>query len=265
MFTLSAIILALNEEKNLPECLASVAFADQVIVFDAFSTDRTVDIARERGAVVHQHTFTNYAAQRDAALQVATKDWVLFVDADERVTPELASEIRALMSLPSAQGPAPIVGYWIPRRNIIFGQWIRHAGWYPDYQLRLLRRGRARYDPARPVHELVLLDGEAGYLQNPFIHYNYDTLAQFIIKQQKYTDFEAGSLLQAGQRARWRSFVGQPWREFWRRYVTLQGYKDGAHGLLLSLLMGYYQLVIYRKLYQLEQSTLTKKEKDEKG
>ena len=245
MPTISAVILTKNEARNIADCLASVRWADEVLVLDSFSTDDTVAIAQAQGARLAQRAFQDWANQRNAALDLAVGEWVFFVDADERATPELAAEIRGV----SAQDSP--VGWWVPRRNYIFGQWIRHAGWSPDYQLRLLRRGRARYDPTRPVHELVLLDGEDGHLQNPLLHYNYDRLSQFIAKQNRYTSLEARELQAKGIRARPWSPILQPWREFWRRYVTLEGYKDGGHGLLLSLLMAYYSGVTYVKLWRL--------------
>jgi (heptosyl)LPS beta-1,4-glucosyltransferase len=261
----SAIVLTKDEARQIGECLDSLAWADERIVLDSFSSDATVEIARQRGARVHQRPFANYADQRNAALQLTTCHWVFFVDADERVTPELAAEIRDRLlgigewgleaPLPNPQYPTPDaqpVGFWVPRKNIIFGRWIRHTGWYPDYQLRLIRRGRAHYDPAREVHELVVLDGPAGHLEHLLIHFNYDTLAQFRRKQQEYTGYDARILFKQGVRARPHHFVLQPLREFRRRYLTLQGYKDGAHGLLLSLLMAYYEWVKYLKLWRLQ-------------
>ena len=128
---LTVIILTKNEERNIADCLASVQWADEVVVFDAFSQDRTVEMAREAGATVFQHPFQNFAQQRNAALDAVDSDWVFFVDADERATPELAAEIRRAIQDESRSG------WWVPRHNYIFGRVIRHAGWYPDYQLRL--------------------------------------------------------------------------------------------------------------------------------
>ncbi len=247
---LSAIVLTKNEARRVGECLDSLAWADERIVLDSLSTDCTVEIAREHSARVHRRPFVNYADQRNAALELATRDWILFVDADERVTPELAAEIREIVE--SSASSVDSVGYWVPRKNMIFGRWIRHAGWYPDYQLRLMRRGRARYEPEREVHELVELDGPDGRLEQLLIHLNYETLAQFRRKQQEYTTYDARILLKHGVHARLHNFVLQPLREFRRRYFTLQGYKDGAHGLLLSLLMAYYECVKYYKLWHLQ-------------
>jgi hypothetical protein len=168
------------------------------------------------------------------------------VDADELVTPELAAEAR---SATSAAGES--AGYWIPRRNIICGRWVRHAGWYPDDQLRLLRRGRARYDERRPVHEVVLLNGPAGRLTEPLIHHNYADLAQFRRKQALYSDIEARALRRQGVRPRVRSLVTQPLREFLRRYVILHGYKEGLLGFQLAALLALTTFSTYWKLLRL--------------
>jgi len=234
LMLLSVIILAKDEEANIADCIHTVQWADQVVVLDSGSSDRTREIAQRMGATVHCHPFRDYAHQRNAALSMADSDWVFFVDADERTTPDLAAEVRQVTADESK------AGWWVPRDNYIFGRVIRHAGWYPDYQLRLLRRGHARYDPTRPVHEVVILDGDAGYLRHPLIHYNYRTLAEFRERQRRYVAYEAQALLEQGARPRWSSFISQPLREFHRRYLTLQGYRDGAHGLLLSLLMAWY-------------------------
>lgn len=235
---LAAIVLTRNEEHNISDCLQSLRWADSLCVLDSGSTDRTVDLALAAGAEVCHRPFANYADQRNAALDMFVADWVLFVDADERATPEVAGEVRRVIR----EGAA--VGWWIPRRNYIWGRWIRHAGWYPDYQLRLLKRGFARYDPQREVHEVVLLNGAAGHLENPLTHYNYATVRQFLQKQDSYASLEARMLLRQGIRPHLRSLAGQPLREFHRRYVRLQGYRDGWHGLLLSLLMGYYTFLV---------------------
>jgi len=238
--TLAVVVLARDEEENIQDCLYSVAWANQLCVLvDPRSTDHTVELALQAGAEVQQRPFVNFADQRNAALKIFEADWIFFVDADERGTPGLEAEVRRVIREESA------VGWWVPRRNYIWGHWIRHAGWDPDYQLRLLKRGFAQYDPAREVHEVVILDGPDGYLQNPLIHYNYATLRQFLYRQDFYADYEASVLVKQGRRPRLHSLLLQPLREFRRRYLTLQGYKDGGHGLLLSILMAYYTFVAY--------------------
>jgi len=239
---LSAVVLTKDEEQSIGACLSTLAWADELVVLDSFSQDATVPIAESMGAQVYKRPFRNFADQRNAALDLARGDWVLFVDADERVSEELAQEVQ------KAIRDDRYAGWWIPRHNYIFGKLTLHSGWYPDHQLRLMRRGQARYDPMRIVHELVILEGEAGYLRHPFVHYNYDTVGQFLTKQRSYASLEAQMMHQGGERAHWRSFFLQPWREFRRRFVTLEGYKDGFHGLVLALLMAYYAFLVCAKL-----------------
>jgi len=247
MISLAAVILTKNEERHIAACLESLAWADQMVVFDSYSSDRTLEIAREMGAVVMQHPFHDYGQQRNAALEAVEAEWILFVDADERATPELAVEAR------QAIARADVDGWWIPRHNYIWGAIVRHAGWYPDYQMRLLRRSKARYDPTREVHELVMLDGQEGYLENVLIHYNYDSMNQFIAKQEKYTAYDAQILFEQGMRPKVQNYVLQPLRQFKWRYFELGGYKAGWRGLLLSLLMAYYNFSMYLRLRKLWQ------------
>ncbi|CAG0934980.1 (heptosyl)LPS beta-1,4-glucosyltransferase [Thermoflexales bacterium] len=262
MTKLAAIILTKNEERHMDACLDSLAWADRRVVFDSFSTDRTCDIARERGAEVLQHPFSDYAAQRNAALQAVDAAWIFFVDADERATPELAVEIGQIVGVEASTDPAKastpdmkaeIVGWHVPRHNYLFGKLTRGAGYWPDYQMRLLKRGCAQYD--RPASEIVKLEGPAGYLQNALLHYNYDTIAQFRQKQTFRIDFEAANLYRRGEKCRFYSPYYMTVRHFWWRYVTLKGYRDGRHGLRLCLLLAYYfGYHYYKRLGQLYRS-----------
>ena len=239
---LSIVVLTKNEEDNIEDCLRSVNWADERIVLDCFSEDRTVELAAEMGARVVQREWTNYADQRNAAFGLLSNPWVFFVDADERASEELGEEVKRRI-----RGDT-VVGWWVPRRNYIWGKWVRHAGWYPDYQLRVLLADKARYDPSRAVHEVVNLDGDAGHLENPLVHYNYDTVAEFIAKQDRYADYDARILCREGVEPKAYRLVLQPLREIRRRYVTLAGYKDGLHGLLLSVLLGYYTFLVHWRL-----------------
>ncbi len=245
---LSAVVLTKDEERNITACLDTLGWVDELIVLDSFSQDATISIAQAKGARVHQKPFLDFPTQRNAAMGFASGDWLLFIDADERVPRELAAEIRQkIMS-------EEISGWWIPRKNYIFGKLIRHAGWYPDFQLRLFRRGRARYDEGREVHEVVILEGQAGYLENPLIHLNYDNIAQFLSRQCFYAELEARMMYRQGMRTRWRNFLLQPLREFKRRYITSEGYRDGLYGLLLSILMAYYNFLVYVRLRELDRA-----------
>jgi len=241
MSTLTAVVLTYNEEKHLPDCLASLAWVPEVLVFDSFSADRTLDLAHSAGARLEQRAFDNYAEQRNAALEAVQTEWVFFVDADERATPQLAQAVGEALNRSEA-------GWWIPRHNYIFGKLTQHAGWYPDYQLRLLRRAQARYDPSHPVHEIVKLEGDAGYLSTPLIHLNYETVAGFIAKQKYYAAYDAQGLAAAGIRAKTHHLLLQPVLHFYWRWIQLAGWRGGWHSLRLSLLMSYFEFEKYRIL-----------------
>ena len=238
MSTLAAIVLTKNEEPHIGACLDSLAWVDRsagrLIVFDSLSTDRTCDIAREHGADVIRHPFGDYASQRNAALDAVVADWIFFVDADERATPELADEVKMIL----AQAGQGIVGWNVPRHNYLFGKLTHGAGYWPDYQMRLLKHGCARYD--RPASEIVELEGPSGYLKNPLIHYNYESIAQFHQKQTFRIDFEATNLYQQGAKSRFYTPYSMTVKHFWWRFVSLKGYQDGLHGLRLSWLLAYY-------------------------
>lgn len=240
---LTAVILTRNEAAHIVDCIDSLRWADRIVVFDSFSDDETVSLARGAGADVYQRHFDNYAAQRNAALETAGTDWVFFVDADERATPALAAEIRRVIA------ERPENGWYVPRHNFIFGRVTLGAGWFPDYQFRLMRRGHARY--VRPVHELGEVDGAIGYLEQPLIHYNYRDKAHFHTKQRFYVEHDAGILKEQGIRPKPRNYVLQPLRHFWWRFITLKGYRDGLHGFRLSLYMAYYEWRKYRRLAEL--------------
>lgn len=239
--SVTAIVPTLNEEDNILACLESLTWADRRVVFDCYSTDGTVKLARQAGADVLQHPFEDYAQFHNAAMDRVKASWILFVDADERVTPELAAEIEAV----TAADPEEVL-WWIPRHNYIFGRLTKGAGWYPDYQARLLRQGYVRWE--RPVHEIAIADGPEGYLENPLIHFNYDDLADFKARQVRYNRYDARVLFQNQVRPRPYTPYTQFIRHFWWRFVTLGGYKEGFHGLRLSLLTAYYELKKYRQL-----------------
>ncbi len=247
MTTLAVIILTKNESAHIVECIESARFADHVLVIDSYSDDETVRLASRAGAEVIQREFVDYASQRNAGLEAVKGrfDRVLFVDADERVTLELAQAVRESLN------DTTKAGWRIPRYNYIFGKLTRATGWYPDYQTRLLWVGHAHYDPARKVHEVVVLDGDLGTLDAHFVHYNYDNARQFADKQRKYTTYEAQILYEEGIRPKPRNYILQPLRHFYWRFVTLKGYQDGVHGLRLSLLMAWYELQKYLTLRSL--------------
>ncbi|HHW89116.1 MAG TPA: glycosyltransferase family 2 protein [Chloroflexi bacterium] len=233
---LVAVILTYNEAHHIAACVAALRdWVDAVVVWDSGSTDGTQMIAAATGALVVQRPFDNYAAQRQAALDSIAAEWLFFVDADERATPALAAEVQQVLASSNAT-----VGYWAPRRNFIVGHEMRAGGFSPDYQLRLLRRSAASYDRNRQVHEIVTLRGPAGRLSNPLIHYNYQSWAHFHQKQRVYARYEARILAERGIHPRPHNFILQPLREFYRRYVTLQGWRDGWQGLRIAFWLAWY-------------------------
>lgn len=244
---LFAVILTFNETDHVAECIRSVEFADYVVVVDSYSTDDTIKIAEAKGAEVVQHRFSDYASQRNFALDYVRgrADWVLFVDADERVTDDLANAVRMAIDKPD------YAGWRIPRHNYLFGKLTTGAGWYPDYQTRLLRVELARYDPDRKVHEVVELDGNLGTLNAHFIHYNYRDVRQFMEKQRRYTAYEANILYEEGVCPKPQNYILQPLRHFKWRYVELSGYKDGFHGFRLSVFMAWFEFRKYMILRHL--------------
>jgi (heptosyl)LPS beta-1,4-glucosyltransferase len=241
---ISAIILTKNEEANIADCIESVGWADEVVVLDSESTDSTIKIAQKMGAKVFYHPFSNFPEQRNAAIQLAGTDWILFVDADERVTAELANEVRSVIQNPD------IDGWWIPRRSNYFGHWVHYGGFYPDYQLRLARKSKIHYDPAQKVHEIPTLDGKAGYLTNPFIHYCYQSYREWKTDEARYARLMAETLFAKGVYPTYH-LIAAPILSFIEQFFVKQSYRDGRTGFQLSLAMAYGAFNIYRHLWLL--------------
>ena len=249
---LTIAALAWNEGEQVRACFNSVeplvalTGAETLVLFDSEGDAATLEIAQQVVSRVAVVDFDNFARQRNRALDIALSEWVFFIDADERCTPRLCREIAQAVK---AEGYA---AYRIPRRNFLFGHEVRHTGWSPDYQLRLLKREACRYDETRGVHELPTVHGEVGTLEARLLHYNYRTWGQFFEKQRAYARLEAESLHQAGRKASLKSIIGQPLREFKRRYVDYRGYRDGLLGLALSLAMSFYVAQTYVRLWRLQ-------------
>ena len=249
--TLSVAIISRDEEHHIGQALASIIdLADEIVTLVNEPTrDRTASICKSYGARLSIEPWRGFPAQRNRALELCNSDWVLFLDADERVPPTLASEIHTLLAtdsgIPASSAFKSVVGYWIPRYNQFFGKILRGGGWYPDHQLRLLRRGYAHFDEARRVHEFAELDGESEYLHEHMLHINIEQVDELLLKQRSYAIQEAHMLYHEGRRARLRNLVGAPVREFHRRYLGLSGYKDGSLGLFLCATMAYFEFVKY--------------------
>lgn len=256
MNKVSVVISVYNEEKNIKDCLESVAFADEIIVINSSSTDKTEEIAAKYTKQIF--TKPNNAmlnANKNFGFSKAKNDWILSVDADERISPELAKEILSVVSNKEETN-----GFWIPRKNIIFGKWIEHTGWYPDHQLRLFKKSKGKF-PEEHVHEMVSVAGATGYLREHIIHYNYTSIAQFIDKTFRiYAQNEAAQLLKGGYEFNYLDSIRMPSKEFLSRFFAREGYKDGFHGLMLSLLMAFYHLIIFAYIWEKKDFTDAGKE-----
>ena len=254
---LSVAIIARDEERHIAGALQSARpVADEIVVLlDPRTRDRTAAFCAEQGARVVAAPFVSFPAQRNRALAECAGRWVLFLDADERITPELQAEVgrlKAAWAGATQPVPAAEAGYWIPRFNTYWGRALRGGGWYPDHQLRLLRRDVARYDEERLVHELVILDGPAAYLSQHLLHINIESWGELRRKQHRYALAEAATLNRAGVRFRPRNLLLQPPRAVWRRLVTWRGYRDRGLGLLLALVLGWYEAVMYAALWRMQ-------------
>lgn len=245
----SVAIIAKDEARHIGAALASVHgwAADVVVVVDASTCDATAAIASAAGARVEIAAWRGFPAQRNLALSRCTQPWVFFLDADERVEPELRDEITATL----ATLAPTVAGLWIPRHNVFFGQTLRGGGWYPDYQLRVVRRDTAQYDEQVEVHEVATVAGETMRLRGHLTHLNIETFAELWHKQAAYARREAATMAQAGRTVRWRNYVGAPLREFRYRYIRNGGWRDGWVGLVLASVMAWFALISFVELARL--------------
>lgn len=252
--TLSVIIITLNEARHIAGCLDSVSFADEIIVVDSGSTDGTHDIARAKGARVEiTDDWPGFGKQKNRALDLASCDWVLSIDADERVTPELADEIRAVLGAQASLAPDDSVAtpaahaYRIARLSNFGGRWIRHSGWWPDHVLRLFRRGSARFKDVA-VHESVITDQPVATLNGHFLHYPYASLEQFIAKINLYSSEAAAMMHARGKRTSVLGAWGHASWTFVRIYLLRKGFLDGREGFILAVMAAAGSFFRYTKL-----------------
>ena len=242
---MTATVITLNEEANVDAALASLAWVDEIVVVDSGSTDQTVAIARRHGARVETRAWDGYSAQKNYAASIATNDWILSIDADERVPPDLAADIRALLD----RGPDRR-GYRVPRVTWYLGRWIRGTDWYPDYQLRLYDRRAGRWN-GRRVHESVALDEPPGRLQHELQHYAYRDLSHHLTTIDRYTTLAADQWMAEGRRVSAAGLLLHPSGAFLRNYVLRGGFSQGTPGLIVSILNAYYVFLKVAKLYEL--------------
>lgn len=245
MTPVTVTLITRNESANLAAALDSVRWADEIVVIDAESTDDTAAIARRYTDRVIVRPWPGYVAQKNFAADQATHDWILSLDADERVAPPLADEIQQLLA-----GPPAAAGYRIPRVTFHLGRWIRSTDWYPDFQLRLYDRRRGRW-AGRHVHESVQVDGAVHKLRGELQHYAYRDLAHHFQTMDRYTTLAARQMFEDGRRAGWFDILVHPRLAFLRNYVLRGGFRDGMPGLIVSAMNAYYVGLKFAKLWEL--------------
>ncbi|MCR4263914.1 MAG: glycosyltransferase family 2 protein [Candidatus Roizmanbacteria bacterium] len=246
MQKLSVVISAYNEEDVIESCFMSVSWADEIVLIDNSSTDKTAAIAKKFKANVYRRPNNPMLnVNKNYGFTKATGDWILNLDADESIDEQLRQEIQQILSSDQAE----YSGYQMPRKNTLFGKWIRHAGWYPDYQMRLFQKGAGTF-AEKHVHEHVRVSGKTGTLSGHILHNSFRTVSQFIRKHDLYSTNEAENLIEEGYQFNPLDSIRLPRREFISRYFAREGYKDGLHGLVLSLLMSFYHLLIFLKLWE---------------
>lgn len=250
---ISVVINALNEEKNLPRAIASVkGFADEIVVVDMQSDDSTASLAKSLGAKVFSHKRTGYVEPaRNFAVEKAVNSWVLVLDADEEVPASLSKEMQKILKRPKADY------YRIPRKNIIFGRWMKYSRWWPDYNIRFFKKGSVSWNEV--IHAVPMTRGVGGDLEDredlAIIHHHYDSIEQYIERMNLYTSRHAELKMREGYKFSWKDTLVRPANEFFSRYFFGEGYRDGLHGLSLSFLQAFSELVLYLKVWQGEKFT----------
>jgi len=251
MAKISVIVNTWNEEKNIKRCLESVKdLASEIIVVDMYSSDKTVAIAKKSGAKIFFHKYTYYVEPgRNFALRQAQGDWILIVDADEEIPPALLKKIK-----PLSQNHQGLTYFRLPRKNIIFGKWMKHSRWWPDYNIRFFKKGCVRW--SEKIHSVPLTRGTGSDLEakeaNAIIHYHYQSVSQYLERMNRYTSIQAEELIKTGYRFHWQEILRKPMGEFLSRFFVGEAYKDGLHGLVLALLQAFSEAAKYIKVWEKE-------------
>jgi glycosyltransferase involved in cell wall biosynthesis len=249
MEQISATVITHNEEANVEEALKSLAWADEIVVVDSGSTDATVEICRRYTDRVFKRAWTGFVDQKNYAVERASHDWIISLDADERIGPELAREIEQLRRAGFRDA-----GYRIPRVAFFMGRWIRHGDWYPDHQLRLFDRRRGRWRGGR-VHESVQVEGMPGNLRGEIQHYTYRSLSDYLRRLETYSTLAAQDYQQRGKKASLPKLVGNPCLTFLKAYLLKRGFLDGAPGLMVAVMGAVSVFFKYAKLYELQRNS----------
>ena len=245
--TVSAIIVCFNEEERIKDCLESVRWCDEIVVVDSFSTDRTPEICRRYTERFIQKEWAGYRDQKAFAHSQATKDWVLLIDSDERVTPALRDEIREFL----ARDACEYSGFAVPRLVFYLARWWHRGGWYPDYDVRLFRRDRAAWGGSDP-HEKILVDGRIGRLKNPLHHFSYRNIEDHVQRINRFTSISSRELCKEGSKWRLSDALLRPAGRFFRSYFLKRGFMEGFAGFYVAVTAAVYVFLKYAKLWELE-------------
>lgn len=249
---LSLVVITLNEERNIERCLKSVPFASEMIVVDSFSSDQTVARAQELGAIVIQEKWRGFGAQKAFAAEKARFDWILSLDADEALSPELQKEIMARFA-----SLDPLTGYRLPRLSYHLGRWIRHGGWYPDYQLRLFNRKHSAWTPAA-LHEKVQ-SPQTEKFEKPIFHWVFQGVSDQVRTNDKYSSLSAEELFNKGKRFSYLKLIFKPCFKFFETYFFKRGFLDGLPGFIIAMGASYSLFLKFSKLWELERISREKK------
>lgn len=248
MIKISVVIITLNEEKNIGRCLESVkSIADEIVVVDSLSRDKTKEISLSFGVKFIEQKFLGYIEQKNFALKAASHEYILSLDADEALSSELLAEIKKLKNL------KPLEGYCFNRLTQYNGHWVRHCGWYPDTKLRLVKKDKALWVGNNP-HDALTVVGEVGKLPGDLLHYSYDSISSHVLQTNKFSTIEATALFEKGKRATITKLVTRPIFQFFKDYFLKLGILDGRYGFVICFLNAQYVLLKYSKMLDLEKS-----------
>lgn len=240
----SVAIITKNEERNIKKALESVKDFEEIVIVDAFSEDKTLDICRKYTDKIFQYEWQGFAKQKQLAIDKTTLSWVFVLDADERVTEPLKKEIMKKIKEDKD-------GYFIPRKNFFLGRWIKHSGWWPDYTLRLFKKEKGKVE-LREVHEKIIVDGKIGYMKEPLLHYTYQNIEEFIKKMNNYASLSAQEIVKRNpsQYKIFYKMIFSPCFTFLKMYVFRLGLLDGIRGLILAMLYSFYGFLKYVKVWE---------------
>jgi glycosyltransferase involved in cell wall biosynthesis len=243
---LSVAIIARNEENNLPDCLSGVNFVDQIVLVDSGSIDATLSLAQSHGCDVFSCKWEGFGPQKQFAIDQCRNDWILVLDADERIPAETRRAIHEIVTLNSGS----IAGYSFPRKNFFQGRWIRHMGWWPDRVVRLFRKGQGRMSEA-VVHESVVVNGPVKQIDSPILHFTESSLSKILLKIDHYSTFGAQEAFRAGRKSSVWSAALRAELVFWQNYILRLGFLDGRQGLVLSITDAINKFFKYAKLSEM--------------